>query len=521
MQPGPALAAALQNSTLDAVNSKNFDAIVVGAGAAGGMAACMLTEAGLRVLVLDAGIPPSTARLFSRWLVRGLTRRVLGNRALEIVDRRQSIQRLSYAYALAPYSYVDDLDCPYVTPPDRPFVWLRSRQLGGRWFIPAHGRQYYRLGPTDFAPPDGLSVPWPFQPGALDPWYTLVERRLGLSGQRDNLPWLPDSEISTVLEPTPAEMALRASILARWPGANPTMGRFAPPLDLLETAAGTGRLSVRTGAIARQIEVDNSGRASGVAWIDQQSRSEQRAGAPLVFLCASALESTRLLLLSRSARSPNGLGAASGVLGRNLMDHILVRMEGKGPPLPPGPPWEDGRCLYLPRFDARELPAPLPGRGFGIQVQQTSRSDGQSNLGAVSFAEMLPRPDNRVTLDPKRCDAWGIPALHIDCSHSDAELIRARDQISALRELAKVAGVAITHIAKAPAVPGTAHHECGTARMGTDPAASVLDPYNECWEARGLYVTDAACFPSQGAQNPTLTILAITARACDHATRPV
>lgn len=134
---------------------------------------------------------------------------------------------------------------------------------------------------------------------------------------------------------------------------------------------------------------------------------------------------------------------------------------------------------------------------------------------------MLPRPDNRVTLDPKRCDAWGIPALHIDCSHSDAELIRARDQISALRELAKVAGVAITHIAKAPAVPGTAHHECGTARMGTDPAASVLDPYNECWEARGLYVTDAACFPSQGAQNPTLTILAITARACDHATRPV
>ena len=132
---------------------------------------------------------------------------------------------------------------------------------------------------------------------------------------------------------------------------------------------------------------------------------------------------------------------------------------------------------------------------------------------------MLPRPDNRVTLDPKRCDAWGIPALHIDCSHSDAELLRADDQISALRELAEVAGVAITHIAKAPAVPGTAHHECGTARMGSDPATSVLDPFNECWEARGLYVTDAACFPSQGAQNPTLTILAITARACDHAVR--
>jgi choline dehydrogenase-like flavoprotein len=130
---------------------------------------------------------------------------------------------------------------------------------------------------------------------------------------------------------------------------------------------------------------------------------------------------------------------------------------------------------------------------------------------------MLPRPENRVTLDPKRRDAWGIPVLHIDCRYGQAELVRAREQASALRELAEVAGVALTKIDEAPAPPGSACHECGTARMGSDPANSVLDPHNECWEARGLYVTDGACFPSQGTQNPILTILALTARACDHA----
>jgi choline dehydrogenase-like flavoprotein len=136
-----------------------------------------------------------------------------------------------------------------------------------------------------------------------------------------------------------------------------------------------------------------------------------------------------------------------------------------------------------------------------------------------SFAEMLPRSENRVRLDPKLRDAWGIPALHIDCRHSHAELLRARDQISALRELAEAVGVKLTQTDAAPPPPGAANHECGTARMGTDPENSVLDPYNECWEAPGLYVTDGACFPSQGTQNPTLTILALTARACDHAVR--
>jgi len=517
--PGPALTDALHATTLEVARATGrYDAVVVGAGAAGGMAAMLLTEAGLRVLVLDAGAVRSPIRSFSRRVVRGLTRRILGDAAVAALGRRrQAIQMQCYAWPRAPEAFVDDLDCPYITPADRPFVWLRARQLGGRWLIPGHGRQYYRLGPDDIAPPDGLSAPWPLQASELDSWYAAVERRLGLSGRRDDLPWLPDGELKIILEPTPAEAALQHSISARWPSVRGVLGRFAAPFDALEAAARTGRLFIRSGAIARGIEVDGSGGVRGVLWIDQQSRTEQHASAPLVFLCASALESTRLLLLSRSARSPDGLGAGSGVLGRNLMDHVFVRVAGERPARSTGPALEAGRCLYLPRFDARDWPAPGPGRGFGVQIIQTSADGG--GFTAASFGEMLPRLENRVTLDPKRRDAWGIPALHIDCSHSQAELDRARDQTSALRELAEVAGVTLTQIDEAPRSPGCASHECGTARMGSDPTNSVLDPNNECWEARGLYVTDAACFPSQGTQNPTLTILALTARACDHALR--
>ena len=334
---------------------------------------------------------------------------------------------------------------------------------------------------------------------------------------RDNLPWLPDSELAIALEPTPAEAALQSSISAHWPGVRPIMGRFAPPLNALEAAAQTGRLSIRSGAVVREIEVDRSGRVCGVTWIDQKNRTEERVSASLVFLGASALESTRLLLLSRSSRSPDGLGAASGVLGRGLMDHVRLRVEGSGPPRLPGSAPEEGRCLYLPRFDARKLSTPGPERGFGVQMFQLTDGVEHSQFIAVSFAEMLPRPENRVTLDPNRRDAWGIPVLHIDCSHSSAEIVRAREQIAALRELAEAAGMTLTYIDEAPAPPGSANHECGTARMGSDPANSVLDPNNECWDARGLYVTDGACFPSQANQNPTLTILALTARACDYA----
>jgi choline dehydrogenase-like flavoprotein len=240
---------------------------------------------------------------------------------------------------------------------------------------------------------------------------------------------------------------------------------------------------------------------------------------PLVFLCASALESTRILLSSASPARPEGLGSQSNTLGRYLMDHVLVCGEGVGGALPDEPvAHTPGRCLYLPRFDLR-AGGEDGGRGYGVQVYRWSLGRGASYFNAVSFAEMTPRADNRVTLDPERRDAWGAPVLRIACRQSNAELALARDQSAALAELGEILGVRWRALADIAAPPGTAIHECGTARMGDNPDRSVLDPDNQCWDAEGLYVTDAASFPSQGAQNPTLTILALTARACDHAVR--
>jgi choline dehydrogenase-like flavoprotein len=322
------------------------------------------------------------------------------------------------------------------------------------------------------------------------------------------------------LAPSAAETELIERVKRRWGGIQPILGRHAPPLASIEYAAATTRLFCRRGAIVRDVQVDAGGRATGVSWYDRATNRTRRASAPIIFLCASSLETTRILLASRSAARPDGIGAASGVLGRCLMDHVLVSGQGTGGKLPGEPvPGEAGRCVYLPRFDLRAGDGATVGRGYGVQIYRWSIGRGKSYFNAVAFAEMTPRADNRIVLDQRRRDAWGLPVLRIACRHNDAEIRVANDQSAALRELGELLQVKFNQLDEKPAPPGTAIHECGTARMGASPAHSVLDPHNECWDARGLYVTDASAFPSQGSQNPTLTILALTARACDHAVR--
>ncbi|RAK51009.1 GMC oxidoreductase [Phenylobacterium deserti] len=524
MQLTSALRSAARRASGDALSRPHtFDAIVIGAGAAGGLAAELLTRRGLEVLVLDAGHWPGALRWAAGkavstvanpdalpFLPPGLLYK--GRRALRLLGGlRQPVQTDCYAWERAPTAFVDDIDCPYSTPPGRPFVWIRARTLGGRVVVPGHGRQYFRFGPADFASADGESPPWPLQPGELDRWYAVAERRLHLSGRREGAPWLPDSEISRELEPLPAEQDLMDRISARWPDAWPVLGRFAPPPDTLATAAETGRLALRQGAVVHGIKTDPAGRVRAVQWIDALTGERLEASAPVVFLCASCLESTRILMMS-------GLGGPSGALGRYLMDHVTIKVDGVGGRLP-GPEavrMEDGRNVYLPRFDAR-MGERDSSRGFGVQVYRTSIGGGRSFFTAVAFSEMLPRARNHVRLDPIRKDRWGLPVLHIDCAHSRFERRMALSQAQALRELADVAGIQVHHLSETPSVPGSAVHETGTARMGRDPETSVLDPDNQCWAARGLYVTDSSSFPSQGSQNPTLTVMALTARACEHA----
>lgn len=509
--------------------SRTFDAIVVGAGAAGGLAASLLCEAGLDVLLLDAGyLPPIWRRPFRR-ITNALVRSVAdprlikvipprainaGRKALRLAGRvRQPVQTQCFAWEQLPDAFVDDRDFPYETPVDRPFNWIRAHGLGGRMIVPGHGRQYYRLGLDDFTPRDGMSPPWPLAEGELDRWYARVEQRLELAGARDGIPQPPDSEIARPLTPTSDERALMDSIKARWPRATPILSRYAAPLDTVGTAAATGRLRCRTGAVAQTMTKDASGRVNGVAWYDIKSGRHETARAPLVFLCASTLESTRILLQSQSQTQ----SARPEALGRYLMDHMMVKAEGIGPKLENLETVEPGRCIYLPRFDLRN--GTTSGeRGFGVQLYRSDAGE-KCWFTAVAFCETTPRAENRVTLDPNRRDACGNPALRIDFRYSSAEIELANEMTVALGELASLAGARLHGLAAKPAIPGTSVHECGTARMGHDPATSVLDSHNVSWDTPGLYVTDGAAFPSQGTQNPTLTIMALTARACDHAVR--
>lgn len=539
---GPALAARIAATSTDFLSTGPvFDAIVVGAGAAGGLAAMDLTRAGLRVLSLDAGWRKSLPEAPLNNLTQGVVRSFadpkwygvlppavtnLGRKALRAAGRlRQPVQSRCFAWMMAPEAFVDDRDAPYETDPDARFLWFRTRQLGGRMTVPGHGRQYYRLSNQDFAANgDGRPV-WPISPGEMAGWYEYVEDRLGLSGAEEASPHQPASRLASHYTPTPAEAEMLEKLRQRWPDAHPVLGQSAPPLDSLSAAAATNRFWLRQGAVVRRVTCGGPQTQKCVSWYDCETRSEMRARAPLVFLCASAIETTRILLSSSAPGSPEGVGQQSGVLGRGLMDHVLVSGDGVGPALPGGhEPLTPGRTVFLPRFDLRDGPG-QSGVPFGVQVYRSSLGRTQSNFTAVSFAEMSPNPDNRVELHPTRKDRFGNPLLRIVARHSEAEMAVAKEQSQAIREIADLAGVKLHRLDTAPAVPGTAMHECGTARMGSTPATSVLNPWNECWDAPGLYVTDAASFPTQGIQNPTLTIMALTARAVARATgsavRPV
>jgi choline dehydrogenase-like flavoprotein len=529
MDPELSKAVAATSRNLDKL-SHGVDAIVVGAGASGGLAADLLTHSGLRVLVLDAGwrqpawraplkrLTSSTlGALATPAAIRLVPRSLLskGESAVRLMGRfRQPVQTRCYAWPSLPEGFVDDLENPYETPPDAPFDWIRVHGLGGRMVVPLHGRQYLRHSERDFHPDDGLSPEWPLAPGELDRWYDEVEHRLQLAGGADASPHVPDSRLASTLSPSSAESALIERVRARFPDYQPVLGRFAAPVPALRAAARTGRLLCRTGAVCRHLTFGEGGRIAGVVFYDRRSGRMLEAKAPLVFLCASSLESTRILMVTEQQRGRDP--EAHPALGRHLMDHASIKAEGTGPAIPDSGSDETvGRCVYLPRFDLRSGGS-AAGRGFGVRVYQSPAAGGASYFVAAADGEMLPQAGNRVRLSG-RSNGWGIPTLKIACRHGDHERAMQPAIQSALAEIADICGARLDAPPGPLATPGSNIHECGTARMGTDPAASVLDPHNQWWDGPGVFVTDGSCFPSQGIQNPTLTILALTARACAHA----
>lgn len=495
--------------------AESYDAIVVGSGATGGWAAKELAESGLRVALIEAGpslaaaeAPPSGAA-------------------------RQATQSRCYAYDEATaHLFVDDVDNPYSTPEGEPFEWIRSRLVGGRMHL--WGRTCLRMSDRELkaAAYDGASADWPLSYADLAPYYDRVERFLRVCGTAEGLPGIPDGPFLAPPPPTRGERRFKAAVERRWGERTVTAARIAqaPPEATLEAAKSTGRLTLLADSVASRVVVDErSGRARGVAFVERLSGREREVEGRVVVLCASAIESARLLLNSATDEHPEGLGNSSGLLGRYLIDHTYgIGLDGIVPQRSPRRGERSSHGLLMPSF--RNAGADGAGfiRGYGVELQAHPPAGGRleqlRGLGRPwggrfwmrTFGEALPRFENRVALDAAKTDAWGIPVAHIACRYGENEELMAADQLRSLTEMAEAAGweVEETHPRIAP--PGLSVHEMGTARMGADPDGSVLNPHNQTWDVENLFVTDGACFASGGFQNPTLTMMALTVRACDH-----
>jgi choline dehydrogenase-like flavoprotein len=536
-----------------------FDAVIVGSGATGGMAAKELTEAGLKVCVLEAG-PKVTEAEFSEH-IQSYQQKYRGVQPTK--SRNQPIQRLVYACRESNKDwFVDDIDNPYTFDEDKPFHWIRMRVLGGRSL--SWGRQSYRYSDLDFkaADHDGYGMNWPVSYAEIEPYYAQVERYIGISGLAENLPQLPDSVFQPPMGFSCGEKLMRERLKAKM-GRVVSVGRvailtkelngraachycgpceqgcitysyYSSPFTVLEAAAATGNLTLMTDSVASHVVMDKSGRAAGVAYIDRVTREPREVRGKVVLLCASTLESTRLLLNS----APGGLANSSGVLGRYLMDHVYRGYTaGDFPELPRGQAWQGPpkrpNGLYIPRFrnvDRSHTNGFLRGYGyqggvwpsfefgapgFGKRFKEAVRTEAAWKAGLNAFCECLPRRENHAVIDSEVKDAWGIPALRVSMTWSDNELKLWQDAQEQGAEMLEAAGAKNVQMLGEPSVPGFGIHEMGTARMGDDPKTSVLDKWNQTHDVTNLFVTDGAAFPSISCVNPTLTMMALTVRACE------
>ncbi len=548
-----------------------FDAIVVGSGISGGWAAKELTERGLKTLLLERGRDVEHRKDYTGegkapWQLRHRDRV-----PEDIVARDYATQSRCYAFRdTTKHFFVKDSDAPYETPADKPFDWIRGYHLGGR-SLTWH-RQSYRLGDIDFEAnkTDGHGVDWPIRYADIAPWYDRVETFAGISGSKEDLPQLPDGQFQPPMAMNCAELSMKQKLEKAYPDRKLIIGRaahltapteeqtklgrtrcqqrnecqrgcsfgayFSSLSATLPAARNTGNLTIVTDAIVESVMYDDgTKRASGVRVIDARSRTHREYRAKLIFLCASTLGSAQIMLNSRSERFPGGIANDSEALGRYLMDHVSGGwMSGRVPGFldktlvgrrPTG--------CYIPRFrninerDERFL------RGFGYQgeafradwqrggnstgvgkkLKEDLRQPGPWVFGMAGFGEMLPSAHNRAWLDEKKVDQWGIPILHIDCSHGENEKAIARAIIEDGRAILEAAGLTDITVNEMIPPPGLLIHEMGTARMGRDPGTSVLNGYNQAHSVPNLFVTDGACMTSSACQNPSLTYMALSARA--------
>jgi choline dehydrogenase-like flavoprotein len=551
----------------------DFDAIVVGSGISGGWAAKELTEKGLKTLLLEAGPPIVPARDYVEHLqAYSLPYRGYGD--LRKLRAEQPIQsQTGSCDEWGSKFFVNDSENPYHNDPDKPFSWIRGRHVGGRSIT--WGRQVYRWSDLDFEAnaKEGIGVDWPIRYADIAPWYSYVENFIGVSGQAEGLAQLPDGEFLPPMQLNCGERHVQAAMAQRWRRERVlTIGRcailtrahqgraachycgpcqrgcithsyFSSIGSTLPAATATGRLTLRPLSVVGQVMYDqHTDRATGVRAVDAQTMQTLEFRARVVFLCASALESARILLNSSTARFPTGLANSSGELGRNLMDHPFgAGAHGTLPGMENRKTYGNRpNGIYVARFRNVTDRHPRFVRGYGFQGVASRRDWHRGGttpgfgaafkhellhgLGPWTFsmggwAECLPRHDNFVTPHPTLKDKWGIPALHVQCTFGPNELEMLKDMQVAAAEILEAAGASDIQTYNDELPPGLCIHEMGTARMGRDPKTSVLNGWNQSHDVPNLFVTDGACMASSANQNPSITYMALTARACDYAVK--
>lgn len=538
------------------MSSKTFDAVVIGSGAAGSFAVRELTSKGLSVLLLEAGreIGPGDFDPDRKKFPAG---------AINILERMRATLKGQPVQAKAAFFterlshfFINDRKNPYTTPKGEPFLWIRGRQQGGR--LHSFGRVLLRWTDADFKirTLTGKGEDWPVSYDDIAPFYDEVETCLGLYGNQDGVETLPDGIYSQPAALTPAEETFKSAVEGRWPGRNVVSWRYIAPDPErvprpLREALASGLLSVRYDALVRRVVTDDTtGLATGVEFIDRRTGKPETVQTAHVVVCASPVESVRLLLNSASSRHPDGLGNSSGALGRYFMDQIPSLVFGsfagakgwsKDASAPADPFYSPSGGIFIPRFSGED-----PAQGdFDYQgaVGRSPVGDGQdAQLSFFGFARMLPYADNRITLDPRKKDAWNIPVPHIRCVMGDEEKALLAQQEKTIGDIIRGVGGDLEFIGS-PAglkefgkgafpnadpfsrmmfrlwfgktmIMGAAIHETGGARMGETPETSVLDPFNRLWDAPNVLVTDASAFPGSGVAGTTLTVMAMTVRAC-------
>jgi choline dehydrogenase-like flavoprotein len=550
------------------VQSTTYDAIVVGSGISGGWAAKELTEKGLKVLLLERGRNVEHVKDYvnatkAPWQYphRG-GRTYAMEQAYPVLKRDYPLNEKNLSF------WVNEQESPYTEA--KRFDWYRGYQVGGRSLM--WGRHCYRWSDYDFEAnaKDGIAIDWPIRYKDLAPWYSHVERHAGISGTREGLSQLPDSEFLPPIalncgEQLVADRAKKAfggvrrvipgrvaNLTQAKEGRSPCQFRnacwlgcpfgayFSTQSSTLPAAAKTGNLTLKPWSIVSEVLYDkNTKRATGVRVTDAVSNQTTDYQAKVIFLCASALNSTWLLMRSATDVWPGGLGSSSGELGHNLMDHHF-RCGAEGTLEGLDDKYYRGRRpvgFYIPRYrnlfgDKRPYM-----RGFGYQgsasragwsravkelgiggaFKDKMAEPGDWSIGATAFGEMLPNHANSVTFDPTKKDKWGLPVLRIDCATGENEAAMRKDMMNDMAELLEQTGVKRVSVYDNVSFPGMGIHEMGTARMGRDPKTSVLNAHNQVWDAPNVFVTDGACMVSSNCVNPSLTYMALTARAADFA----